>query len=86
MYDGTVLDEQHSAVIGGESEEMKTRVTGAKPADDLKSSVKTAVAALSGQSRALAASDLEVAVLERGSQRRCFRRLTDVEVAQLLSA
>ena len=86
MYDGTVLDEQRFAVIGGESDEMKSRISAVNPHDDLRTAVKNAVAALSGQSRSLDAADLEVAVLERGSQRRCFRRLSDTEVAKLVAA
>lgn len=86
MYDGTVLDEDKCAVIGGESEEIKNRATNVSITDDLRTAVKNAVSALSGQSRTLGASDLEVAVLERGSQRRCFRRLADEDVAALLTA
>lgn len=86
MYDGTVLDEQGFAVIGGESDEMKARISSVNPHDDLRTAVKNAVAALSGQTRSLGAADLEVAVLERGSHRRCFRRLSDTEVADLVAA
>ena len=86
MYDGTVLDEERCAVIGGESEDMKNRASSAQASDNLQTAVRNAVAALSGQSRSLVATDLEVAVLERGTQRRCFRRLADDDVAALLSA
>jgi len=65
---------------------MKNRASGAKASDTLQTAVKTAVSALSGQSRTLVASDLEVAILERGPQRRCFRRLADSNVENLLSA
>lgn len=86
MYDGTVLDEERCAVIGGESDEMKTRTISASPTDDIGVAIRHAVAALSGQSRKLGARDLEVAVLERGMTRRCFRRLSDDVVAGHLSA
>jgi len=86
MYDGTVLDEERCAVIGGESDEMKTRTASASPTDDIGVAIRNAVAALSGQSRKLGARDLEVAVLERGMTRRCFRRLSDDVVAGHLSA
>ncbi|MFM9138119.1 MAG: proteasome subunit alpha [Actinomycetota bacterium] len=86
MYDGTVLDEERCAVIGGESDEMKTRTASATPTDDIGVAIRNAVAALSGQSRKLGARDLEVAVLERGIARRCFRRLSDDVVAGHLSA
>ena len=86
MYDGTVLDEERCAVIGGESDEMKTRTASASPTDDIGVAIRNAVVALSGQSRKLGARDLEVAVLERGMTRRCFRRLSDDVVAGHLSA
>jgi proteasome alpha subunit len=86
MYDGTVLDEERCAVIGGESDEMKTRTSSASASDTLGLAIRNAVAALSGQSRTLGARDLEVAVLERGASRRCFRRLPDDVVAGHLSA
>ena len=86
MYDGTVLDEERCAVIGGESDEMKTRTAAANPSDGLGIAIRNAVSALSGQSRTLGARDLEVAVLERGAPRRCFRRLPDDVVANHLSA
>ena len=86
MYDGTVLDEERCAVIGGESDEMKTRTASASPTDDIGVAIRNAVTALSGQSRTLGARDLEVAVLERGMARRCFRRLSDDVVAGHLSA
>ena len=86
MYDGTVLDEDKCAVIGGDSEEIKNRATSVAVTDDLRAATRNAVLALSGPSRSLDASDLEVAVLERGSQRRCFRRLADSDVVALLSA
>ena len=40
--------------------------------------------ALAGEERELAADDLEVAVLERGDERRSFRRLPDSEISSLL--
>lgn len=86
MYDGTVLDEERCAVIGGESDEMRTRTSSASASDTLGLAIRNAVAALSGQSRTLGARDLEVAVLERGTSRRCFRRLPDDVVAGHLSA
>ena len=86
MYDGTVLDEERCAVIGGDSEEIRNRATNVAVSDNLRTAVQNAVSALSSQSRTLEASDLEVAVLERGAQRRCFRRLTDGDVVSLLTA
>ncbi|MGZ0219971.1 MAG: proteasome subunit alpha [Acidimicrobiales bacterium] len=50
----------------------------------LKEGLQRAVAALAGDERDLAADDLEVAVLERGTERRAFRRLSDSEISSLL--
>lgn len=87
LYDGTVIDEQRFCVLGGEVE----RITGSMAATvgdsaDLGSSVRTAVAALAGPERRIPHTELEVAVLSRTNGRRCFRRLSDDEVASLLGS
>ena len=41
--------------------------------------------ALGGDERTIPAADLEVAVLARGSARRCFQRYDDDAVAQMLA-
>ena len=51
---------------------------------DLGAVLQAAVAALAGAERTLSADDLEIAVLSRSNGRRCFKRLTDDEVAELL--
>ena len=38
---------------------------------------------MSGPDRVLNAGDLEVAVLQRGEDRRCFQRFDDAEVSKL---
>ncbi len=50
----------------------------------LASAVQASVAALSGGDRTIAAGDLEVGILDKGAARRCFRRLSDEDVAKLL--
>jgi proteasome alpha subunit len=87
QYDGTVFDKQHFSVLGGDSEAIAGRLEadwheGLALADALRAATK----ALSGPDRTLVADDLEVAVLERTTARRCFRRLSDVEVGGLLGA
>jgi proteasome alpha subunit len=52
---------------------------------DLGAVLKAAVAALAGAERTLSADDLEIAVLSRSNGRRCFKRLSDDEVAALLA-
>ena len=89
LYDGTVIDESHSAVLGGDAEAVATRLAEALPADGdtrptLAQALTAAVAALQGTERTLAPSDLEVALLDRHAPRRCFGRLSDDQVAEIL--
>ena len=85
-FDGTVSDERAFCVLGGDDASITTRlqestVTGST----LKSSVRRAAAALAGPDRTLSADDLEVAILSRTSQRRCFSRVTDADISEMLS-
>ncbi|HEY4376688.1 MAG TPA: hypothetical protein VGM93_06000, partial [Acidimicrobiales bacterium] len=83
--DGTVIDETGHAVLGGEAEAIDERVVAALPeSPDLGQALRVAAAALAGPDRTLAATDLEVALLDRNGPRRCFRRLADDEIATLL--
>ena len=85
LYDGTVIDEDRFAVLGGDAEAVAERMREQPGGvQDLATSVTSAVTALSGPDRRLAASDLEVAILDRDGERRCFRRLTTDETATLL--
>jgi proteasome alpha subunit len=85
-YEGTITDEEHFAVLGGDAETITERMTSAWQADwDLAAALKAAVAALAGPDRTLAAGDLEVATLSRGNGRRAFGRLGEEELAQLLA-
>jgi proteasome alpha subunit len=86
LYDGTILDEAHSTVLGGDSEAIATRMEAAFTEGwDLGAALKAAVTALGGPERTIPPGDLEVAVLERAAERRAFRRLTDDEVSALLA-
>ena len=73
LYDGTVMDEKRFSVLGGDADTLS-----------LAEAVTAGTAALAGADRALGSDDLEVAVLDRSSGRRCFKRLTDAEVAEIL--
>jgi hypothetical protein len=53
---------------------------------DLVAVLAAAVGSLAGPDRTLTAADLEVAVLERTSERRAFRRIDRDELAPLLAA
>jgi proteasome alpha subunit len=87
LYDGTVMDESRFSVLGGDAEAITTRMRDVATDElPLADAVKAATAALGGPDRQLQADDLEVALLERGNGRRCFRRLTDDEVTQILAS
>ncbi len=87
LYDGTVFDHQEYAVLGGDADAILGRI-GDSFADglDVAAAMQAGVAALGGPDRTLPAADLEVALLSRGNGRRCFRRLTDAQVEEQLSA
>ncbi|HQV57805.1 MAG TPA: proteasome subunit alpha, partial [Ilumatobacteraceae bacterium] len=84
LYDGQVHDLHQFSVLGGDADAIDARmkdtyVEGLSMADAL----RIARAALAGD-RHLSATDLEVAVLSRTNGRRCFLRLSEVEVAEML--
>ena len=85
MYDGTVLDEQRFIVIGGDADSIRTKIeSGFTPNLSLKESAQLAITALSSDDRKLTAHDLEVAVLHRNGARRCFKRISDQSLEDLL--
>ncbi|CAB4561447.1 unannotated protein [freshwater metagenome] len=85
-FDGTVSDERAFCVLGGDDASITTRLQESTVTDStLKSSVQRAAAALAGPDRTLSADDLEVAILSRTSQRRCFSRVTDADISEMLS-
>jgi proteasome alpha subunit len=87
LYDGTVMDERRFTVLGGDAETIAAKLNESYTDElSLADAVKAATVALGGQERTLQADDLEVAVLARSNGRRCFRRLTDDEVARLLTS
>jgi proteasome alpha subunit len=85
LYDGTVMDEDISVVLGGDADTISDRFGEIEPDLPLSQGLKRATDALGGPDRELTAEDLEVAVLERGVGRRAFRRLHDDEIAGLLT-
>jgi proteasome alpha subunit len=86
LYDGTVVDEEHFTVLGGEAEAIATRMSEAfDSAWTLGPALRAAVKALAGPDRTLAAPGLEVAVLTRRNGRRTFRRIEDDETEALLA-
>ena len=85
MYDGTVLDRRLFLVIGGDTESIRSKIElGFKPYMSIKESVQLAISALSSDERILQAQDLEVAILHRNAARRCFKRISDQSLEDLL--
>jgi proteasome alpha subunit len=64
-YEGTISDESDFAVLGGDSETIRTRFAQSEGPRDLASTLQRAVTALGGPDRQIPATDLEVA-LTRG--------------------
>ncbi len=84
-YEGTISDESHFAVLGGDAETIRDRFAITETADEtLETTLRNAVKALAGSERSLTASDLEVGVLEDRGKRRTFERLSDERVSELL--
>jgi proteasome alpha subunit len=87
LYDGTVMDEEHYSVLGGEADAITDRMEAGWREDmSLADGLSAAVAALAGPDRQLTAGDLEVAVLSRTNGRRAFRRIEGDELGALVPA
>ena len=87
LYEGTVMDEEHFSVLGGEAEAIRERLEGAwAEGQSLSDALNAAVSSLAGPERTLAPEELEVAVLERTFERRAFRRVSDGELADMLGS
>jgi proteasome alpha subunit len=87
LYDGTVMDQRDTAVLGGDADAIASRLHESYEHDlDLAAAVRLGVSALAGPDRELPTTELEIATLSRGNGRRCFERLADADVATMLSA
>jgi proteasome alpha subunit len=85
LYDGSVVDEDHFTVLGGEADTISTRLeAGFDPEWPLDELLGRAARALTGD-REPVVGEFEVAVLDRSNGRRAFRRLEDDEVAGALA-
>ncbi|HUX04188.1 MAG TPA: proteasome subunit alpha [Acidimicrobiales bacterium] len=85
-YEGTISDEEHFAVLGGDAESVKARFATTYVENmDLSTTLKNATAALAGPERTIPVGDLEVGILEDRGVRRTFLRLPDSEVSGLLA-
>jgi proteasome alpha subunit len=86
LYDGTVMDQRDTAVLGGDADAIAERLASGFADDlDLAGAVRLGVTALAGPDRDLPTDELEVARLARGNGRRCFERVPEPALAQLLA-
>ena len=90
-YDGTIVEEPEFMVMGGQADALATELkatfrAGGSLADALGVAVRGlgSVGASDGGRRALAADQLEVAVLDRTRGTRKFRRITGLALTELL--
>jgi proteasome alpha subunit len=85
-YEGTIVDEDGSTVLGGDADTVNERLKAAYRDDlDMAGALRAAVGALAGPERTLEAGNLEVAILARTAARRAFRRIPEAELAALMS-
>jgi proteasome alpha subunit len=92
-FDGSIADEQGFIVMGGQADKVSGAVeTGWQRDLSFAAAIRLAVQGLvtDNESPDLPAKALEVAVLDRGSERsrgtrRAFRRLSDTDVMELLA-
>jgi len=84
-FDGLVVDEDKWCVLPTDADAISARLKDTfQDGLSLADAFKVATQALGGPERTLTAPDLEGAVLERGANRRAFRRLERDEMATLL--
>jgi len=85
-YEGTIVDEDGSTVLGGDADTVNERLKANYCEDmDVTAALRAAVGALAGPERSLQAGNLEVAILARTAARRAFRRIPEAELAALLT-
>lgn len=87
LYDGTVIDETEWCALGGDAEAVTARLREAwRPSLTVGTALAVAVYGLSTDESPLGPGDLEVAVLVRNGDRRCFDRWESDRVAAALDA
>jgi proteasome alpha subunit len=85
-YQGTITDEEHFLVLGGDAETVSERFSEAHQVGwDLATALNAAVRALTAEEHTVGVENLEVAVLSRQNGRRAFRRIDDRDLAELLA-
>jgi proteasome alpha subunit len=88
LYDGTVQDEEGYTVLGGQADTILEVISNQyAPGLDRAAAIRLGASAVNGPDQpSLAASALEVAVLDRAKSRRAFMRIKGPELEALLSA
>ncbi len=90
-YDGTIVDEPHLLVMGGQAEAMTQTLRELYHPGTLEEVLRLGVGVLAsvgganGTPRELPAEQLEVAILDRTRPQRAFRRISVSAVAELLA-
>jgi proteasome alpha subunit len=86
FYDGVVVDEQNYSVLGGHAEAITEALKEQYQPDlSLGDALRLGAKVLGLTGDPLPAEQLEVALLDRSRERRCFRRIRGDELADLLS-
>jgi proteasome alpha subunit len=87
LYDGTVMDEEGSAVLGGQAETIADALEPRFNSElDSGAAIRLGAAVLAGPDTLLTADQLEVAILDRAKLRRSFRRIKGDELVEILAA
>jgi proteasome alpha subunit len=86
LYDGTVMDEEGNAVLGGQAEQIAEAVESRYDATmDAAAAIRLGASVLAGPDTVLTADQLEVALLDRSRVRRAFRRVNGTELSDILA-
>jgi len=86
-YDGTVMDEEGSAVLGGQAEQIAQRLESRyDPTMSAADAIRLGASLLSHDDGPLPGEHLEVAMLTRARVRRTFRRIAGAELDEILAA
>ena len=87
LYDGTVMDEEGSTVLGGQAEEIAEAMESRFSTEmDSAAAIRLGAAVLAGPDTVLTADQLVVALLDRRRARRAFRRIQGDELVAILEA
>jgi proteasome alpha subunit len=86
-YDGTVMDEQGCAVLGGRAETIGEALDARyETGMTAEGAIKLCVELLAGADGELGPDQLEVAILDRSRPRRAFVRIEGAQLAEILAA